>query len=406
MIGLSMLLPQNQPIVAEIMTHASPVKVGSFVAKTASFGSFVEFLINPLCGALGDKYGRRPIILFAFSTTAVLRAVAFVNSRSLPIVGITLVVTRALDTVLITATRAALSDMLSGEQLAFALPKIATAAGLAIMFGPPISLGITRLTGSHTLPLLAASVVSALCAYTVYTKLDETLPPSRSRDLTWRTANPFAFVEVLTSSATMAKLMSVSLVQTFVDQRSIADTAMSFQQSQLGWTREESGQYVVAAGVKIVLGGIIGKQLIKYMGLRNITSWSNGINSLVAALFATIPHYSIYILFFGMLGDRKRDGVESMLTDIGTTGKGFGRGRIASALFNWRSLANIIAPLLYNSLFQWGLGKKKATGVQYFASSHQLACLSCSLIAEMIYRSIPSSDIDGAVAINEKKKQK
>ncbi len=42
--------------------------------------------------------------------------------------------------------------------------------------------------------------------------------------------------------------------------------------------------------------------------------------------------------------DRKRDGVETLLTVEGAR-LGFGRGEIAAGLSNWRSIANILSPV-------------------------------------------------------------
>ena len=393
--SLSILLPQNQPIVSLIMSTSTPEQVGAFVARTAAAGSLVEFLLNPLMGALGDKYGRKPIFLFAFGANAILRGTAWYHQKSLFIVGANMILSRAFDTIIFTTVRAALSDMLSGEELAFTSPKIATAAGFAVMLGPPISLGITRVTGSHTLPLAIAALLSGFCAYTSWNHLDETLPPSRSTAVTMATASPVAFLAILTHSWTTTKLMTVSLVQTVIDSRNMADTNFAFQKSVLGWSNEDSGKFVVAAGIKILAGGIIGKALIQRIGIRNITSFSNLVNALGSGLLVMAPTWMMYTIYILMFGDRKRDGVESMLTDLATE-QGFGRGRVAAALLNWRSLANMGAPLLLSSLLQWGLRKKASTGISYYSSAHHAIGIGICALSEFVYRSIPTEDIDHA----------
>ena len=208
---------------AEIMQTATPAQVGFVLARASSIGSLFEFLLNPLMNALGDKYGRRPIFAFSFSALAVLRAVAYVKRKSLSMFSLNLILTRGLDTIIFTNVRASLTDMLSGEQIAFAGPRLAAAAGVAVILGPPVSLGITRLTGSHTLPLVAASCVSAYCAFTSCYKLEETLPPENAKELSLEAASPLSFVELLRSSPAIAKLMTVSLIQTLFDGRNVAD---------------------------------------------------------------------------------------------------------------------------------------------------------------------------------------
>ena len=399
--GMTMMMPQNQPMAAEIMPTATPAQVGFVLARASSFGSLFEFLLNPLMNALGDKYGRRPIFVFSFSALAVLRAVAYFKRKSLSMLSLNLILTRGLDTIIFTNIRASLTDMLSGEDIAFAGPRLAAAAGVAVIVGPPVSLGITRLTGSHTLPLVAASCVAAYCAFTCCSKLEETLLPKNAKELSLTAASPLSFIELLRSSPAIAKLMTVSLIQTLFDGRNVADTDFAFQRSELGWSKEESGQFVIVAGFKILLGGIIGKQLIKYMGIRYITSWSNAVNCLASSLLVMAPTWSFYIMFVLAFGDRKRDGVESMLTDLGTE-KGFGRGRIASALVNWRSIANMIAPLLFTNLYAWGVRQKKRTGNQYYASAHHISCCVLSVVAQLVYNRLSTREIDHALAASER----
>ena len=120
-------------------------------------------------------------------------------------------------------------------------------------------LAATQVTGSHTLPLAVASAMSLMSAYTAAFRLKETVRETSRKPFSLRKASPLAFVEVLTSSAAMFKLMTTSLLQTMVDGRNTADTDFAFQQSELGWNATDSGKYVAAAGVKILLGGIIGK---------------------------------------------------------------------------------------------------------------------------------------------------
>jgi DHA1 family tetracycline resistance protein-like MFS transporter len=391
--GIATLLPQNSPIIASVMPTASPAQVGAYVARCATLGSLTEFLINPVVGALGDQYGRKPILVAGFCATSFFRALAYFRSDSKWIVAMNLVLTRGIDTVNFTTTRAALSDLVSGQEYAEAFPKIAIAAGISVVVFPLVSLGIVRLTKSHLVTLLMSSGLSIFSLLTVSSRLTETLTEERRKPFLWKNASPFAFVEVLTASSTLTKLMTTSMVQTIIDGRNLADTDFAFQRSELGWSEHDSGRFVAAAGLKILLGGMIGRRLVRAFGVRRIGSFSNLMNSIQGSLMFMAPSFSMYWLFVGMFGDRKRDGVESMVTDLGVK-LGYGKGKIAAALYNWRSVGNIIAPVLFSYTLALAIRLKKSTGIAWLGRLHYLLAISVSVLAECVYRTVDQNVLD------------
>ena len=83
-------------------------------------------------------------------------------------------------------------------------------------------------------------------------------------------------------------------------------------------------------------------------------------NALGGLLFTFFPKYQVLVLLLTAFGDRKRDGVEAMINTLGVK-YGFGKGQTMAQLFNMRSTANVLAPLLYSSM-------------------HSTACLSTNLV--------------------------
>ena len=62
-------------------------------------------------------------------------------------------------------------------------------------------------------------------------------------------------------------------------------------------------------------------------------------------------HWNVFAAGFG---ERKRDGVEALLTAEASR-LGFGRGEVAAGMSNFRSVANILAPLLFAVAYNWGI---------------------------------------------------
>ena len=97
---------------------------------------------------------------------------------------------------------------------------------------------------------------------------------------------------------------------------------------------------------------MLGKPFMRAFGQLGLTTFSNAVNFVAQAIgmLAKGP-FGMYahVLATG-IGERKRDGVETLLTAEAAV-HGFGRGETAAGLSNWRSLPNIGAPLLYAAVY-------------------------------------------------------
>ena len=153
----------------------------------------------------------------------------------------------------------------------------------------------------------------------IYFQLDETLEDSKKKPMNWAACNPVNFISVMSRSWEMSKLFWISCLQSFIDGRNIVESNMVYQRETLGFTEEENGNYVALAGFKIYLGGLLGRPLIKYFGLSGMTTFSNFANLIAQGwgLLASTPLMMyIHVLLTG-LGERKRDGVETMINRLG-----------------------------------------------------------------------------------------
>jgi hypothetical protein len=58
-------------------------------------------------------------------------------------------------------------------------------------------------------------------------------------------------------------------------------------------------------------------------------------------------------LLFAIPGARKRDVVEALVMKIGAA-EGFGKGFISGSLMNWRAVINVVGPMLFGTVYNWG----------------------------------------------------
>ena len=162
--------------------------------------------------------------------------------------------------------------------------------------------------------------------------------------------------------------------------------------------------FFLGANFRIVLGaalwapGVVA-QLLGRLGGRNLSSFSNFVNGACNVIMMGGTS-AAHVLGFALttLGERKRDGVETMITVLGKEA-GFGSGELAAGLMNWRTLANVISPVLISRAFLYG----QRTGRFEFMFSVMLVI---NVAAECFLRSLTAADLAKAKRlILEKKKR-
>jgi hypothetical protein len=142
-------------------------------------------------------------------------------------------------------------------------------------------------------------------------------------------------------------------------------------------------------GVSLVFSGVSVKAMINRLGLLNFTTVSNMSNALSMLSYSYIPPFSTVLsssaamwlgLVFAIPGARKRDAVEALIIQRGAE-QGFGRGFLSGSLMNWKSVINIIGPVLFGSLYTYG-AKRKFPGLVFFVGA--LSCFAAEGVVQML----------------------
>ena len=94
--------------------------------------------------------------------------------------------------------------------------------------------------------------------------------------------------------------------------------------------------------------------------------------------------------------ERKRDGVETLLTAEASR-LGFGRGEIAAGMSNFRSVANILAPLLFAAAFNWGITPPRHFPKAIFVSRMVIG----AIVPEVTFRMVPKAERKRMVSQSE-----
>ncbi len=170
LVGFGIIIPLL-PFYAETF-GASPLAIGLLFA---SF-SLSQLFASPVLGALSDRYGRRPILIFSLLGT-VVSFVMLALAHSLT----ALFVARIVDGLSggnITTARAYIADISTEENRAKAFGVLGAGFGLGFIVGPALGALFSEI--SYTAPIWAAAVITIAAAALAWVWLPETVHTARA----------------------------------------------------------------------------------------------------------------------------------------------------------------------------------------------------------------------------------
>lgn len=144
----------------------------ALVGDTGALFSLMMFIFTPVWGSLSDRFGRRPIILWALGISAV-SYLLFAQANTLFL----LIAARMLTGIgsgNITAAQAYITDITPPEGRAKAMGMIGAAFGLGFIFGPPMGSFIYMHFGVEWVGYIAA-IICVLNMVAVWFFLPESL---------------------------------------------------------------------------------------------------------------------------------------------------------------------------------------------------------------------------------------
>ena len=316
------------------------------IGKLKAAGAFAEFLIGPLMGQLSDAYGRRVVMLVCSLVNCLGKLLIVINPNRLYAHWLSQVPTIAFGTAYFATMRAQMADVMSGRNIAENAFMHMAPAGLAVVCAP--------LLAGRMAPLRCyqvSTLMFGVCAWILYNQ-EETLHKDNRRPLALSSMNPFAFVRLFTQGPLLRNLTLTSGIQTCTDSRLMESCVVQCMTERLKWCPAQVNKHLSVMAISGVLGVPCGQFSVKHLGRVWHTHSSHFFK--VAAYYAWANASSSAQMrlaqFILMLGQRQRDGTETFITDVAVA-KGFGKGECEANKMNWRSMANIIAPILYSKSF-------------------------------------------------------
>ena len=354
MIGVGLLMPVLPQLIEEL--------AGDISSAAVSFGLIVslyaamQFVFGPLLGALSDRFGRRPIILFALAGLgfhyllmgiaptiawiAIIRAGGGMMGAS------------------VSAASAYIADVTPPERRAQSFGLIGVAFGLGFIIGPLLGgwLGETDLR----LPFFVAAGLCAANFALGWFYLPESLPREHRRRFRFRDANPIGAFLFIGRYGAVAALMAV-FAFTQLAERALESTWVLFTDFSFGWGPSEVGVSLAVIGVLMVFTeGVLVRILVPRLGESRMLYIGLVMGGLcmVALAFSTqawmaYAAISLYVVGWGVVGPAAR---AMASRSVGRDEQGVLQGAISSLT----TATGVIGPPIAAGLFGYFVGPNTA----------------------------------------------
>jgi DHA1 family tetracycline resistance protein-like MFS transporter len=341
-IGFGIIIPVLPQLVMDVgqVGLVEATRIGGWLALTYAAA---QFLLGPTIGNLGDRFGRRPIILGCLACLgADYVLMAFAQSLPLLFLG------RLLAGVFGSTygpCQAALADVTPPEGRAKVFGLVGAAFGIGFVVGPAIG-GLLGEFGPRA-PFFAAAALAGLNFLYGVTVFPETLRPELRRPFDLRRANPLGALRVIARTPALKPVVACYLLWQIASLVYPSVWAY-YGVAAFGWTPAIVGASLAAVGLLMALvqatltGRVVhrfGERHTAQIGLVAATAGFVGyvFASSTLAAFAILPLMALQSLvqpsLSAMLSQRVPADAQGEIQGIG--------GSVMS-------LGAVIAPLLYN----------------------------------------------------------
>ena len=321
---------------------AASIRMGALLAVF----SFMQFLCDPLLGALSDRYGRRPVLLLSLAGICANNLLlAAAPTLTWLFIGRILAGATAAN---FAAATASIADVSTPEQRAQRFGLVGAMFGLGFVIGPALGGWL----GGYGLrvPFLAAAALAG--ANVIYGALfvPETLALENRRPLTWRTANPFGTLATVAHDRNYARLV-LAWCCTWFALGALQSSFVLANDLRLGWGPQQNGLALAAVGVgSAVVQGLLVRRVIPRLGEHKAALVGYALAS--AGYLCFVAAGQVWILAAGIIlqamGAIAGPAVQSMISaGAGPTQQGERQGALAS----FQGLTAVGAPLLAGWVF-------------------------------------------------------
>ncbi len=245
-LGIGLIVPVMPALVGQFVSGRDEQAMW-YGVLAAVFG-LLQFLFMPMLGAISDRVGRRPVLLYSMAGMCLnFLITAWAPSLAWLFVGR---VVGGVSAASMSVASAYASDVSAPQDRAKSFGKIGAAFGIGFICGPVLGglLGETSLA----LPFWVAGALAAANLVYGWLYVPESLPPSARAPFDRARINPLRALRKLAARGDIRPLVLVYALATFA-QMMIQATWVLYTSFRFGWTPRDNGIALCCMGVATVL---------------------------------------------------------------------------------------------------------------------------------------------------------
>ena len=361
-IGFGIVLPVLPSLIVHLadVTVAQATRIAGYML-VAYAG--MQFLAGPIMGNLGDRFGRRIVLLgctLAFTIDYGLMAAAptigwlFLGRLIAGIAGASY-----------GPANAVLADVTAPAERAKAFGLMGAAFGGGFILGPALG-GLIASLGVRA-PFIVAAALAAVNFIWVAVALPETLPAENRRSFDWRRANPLGTFGPLLRAPQALPLIVASFLWQFAHNVYPATWAF-WAELRFHWTSAQIGLSLAAAGVSMGLAQVFitGRAVAKFGESRTVVIGMlvGGLSFLFYA-FVSVDWLVYVIIFFSALQGLVYPSLNALLSRMTDASN---QGALQGGMASVASVAAIIGPLTLTQALAFG-AEHGTTGAAFLTAA-------------------------------------
>ncbi|UUX98636.1 TCR/Tet family MFS transporter [Sphingomonas sp. J315] len=347
-IGFGIVLPVLPSLIVELTGQTLPeaTRIGGWLIIVFAVA---HFFAGPILGNLGDRYGRRPVILAAMLIFAIDYALmAFAPTIAWLFAGRLIA---GIAGAVYGPANAIIADVTPPDKRGATFGLMGAAFGIGFIIGPAIG-GLLGEFGPRT-PFMVAGALAALNATWIFFVLPETLAPENRRKFEWKRANPLGTFGPLFAMKGALPLLVVAFIWQLAHQVYPATWAF-YAELAHGWDSRAIGWSLAASGTAMALTQIfVTGRAIAALGETKTLMIGLIVGTLAYAAYAFATEgWQVYvILMFGALQMLAYPSLNAMLSRrVDASNQGALQGGMASIA----SVAAILGPLSLTQTLAYG----------------------------------------------------
>jgi len=375
-IGFGIVMPVLPTLIVQLKggTLSDAARTGG--ALLIAFAA-AQFFAGPIFGSLGDRFGRRPVLLAAMIAFAVDYALmAFAPTVGWLFLGR---IIAGFAGAIYGPANAVLADVTPPEKRGEVFGLMGAAFGAGFIIGPAIG-GLLAGFGPRA-PFVVAGGLAVLNALWMAVAMPETLAPADRRAFDWRRANAFGAFKPVFHAGGATPLLIVAFLWQFAQMVYPATWAF-WAEIRFGWSPHMVGLSLAASGVTMALTQVFltGRIIRRFGEARTVMiGMAVAVATFVAINFATAGWMVFALIALGSLTGLVFPGINALLSrSVDSANQGALQGGMASL----GSVAEVIGPLAMTQTLAFG--SEHGTPGAAFLLAAALALVSAMIVASRL----------------------